>query len=206
MSMRRLVSWTLIALLAWPPGALAQQQTGNDSTLLIDRGSTGTMSPAVGAATRAQSDPFTGAATLGFELRVPPGTGGMQPALALAYNNQRRADSWVGYGWSLSLGSIRRSLKRGVPSYDDAKALRQSPVGSIDAPERSRRRAQGVDVAPRNELLRPWEETLMRSSLLKQFDRDQAAHHSARFPSVRAAKVRLGASPSAAAVQSSSRI
>ena len=45
----------------------------------------------------------------------------MQPELALAYNNQDRSDSWVGYGWALSLGSIRRSVKRGVPTYDDAR-------------------------------------------------------------------------------------
>jgi hypothetical protein len=120
MLLRRAISFVLVGTLLWSPAARAQT-TEDPSTVLINRGpgtglvSSGATIPPV------QGDPFTGAATFALPLVVPPGTGGMQPQLALAYNNQVRSDSWVGYGWNLSLGSIRRSLKRGVPTYDDAR-------------------------------------------------------------------------------------
>lgn len=62
--------------------------------------------------------PQTGDFTWSYPLRVPPGPGGLQPDLALAYssssvdgrtsatNNQA---SWVGDGWDLSAGYVERS-------------------------------------------------------------------------------------------------
>jgi hypothetical protein len=43
----------------------------------------------------------------------------MQPKVALSYASSPRSDSWVGYGWQLGFGAIQRSLKEGVPAYDD---------------------------------------------------------------------------------------
>ncbi len=118
--LRRALTLLLVGLMLWPSNGRAQT-TEDPSTVLIGRGSSTGVAGSGVATPQVASDPFTGAATFTFPLVVPPGTGGMQPTLALAYNNQQRADSWVGYGWGLSLGSIRRSLKRGVPTYDDAR-------------------------------------------------------------------------------------
>ena len=70
-----------------------------------------------GGVFQATSDPFTGAAQLNFPIEVAPGTNGVQPTLALAYSSSGQAPSWVGKGWSLELGSVQRTLKRGVPNY-----------------------------------------------------------------------------------------
>ena len=56
---------------------------------------------------------FTGAATSSFPIEVPAGRLGIAPALALTYNSYQQ-NGWVGVGWSLDLGSIQRSTKRGV--------------------------------------------------------------------------------------------
>src|SRR5689334_23255562 len=60
---------------------------------------------------------FTGAFTYAYPLAVPPGRAGLQPSLALAYNSQA-SNGWLGVGWDLSVGSIQRSTKNGVPKYD----------------------------------------------------------------------------------------
>src|SRR6266568_2463311 len=62
---------------------------------------------------------FTGAFTYNFPIEVPPGISGMQPELSLDYNSMLQ-NGWVGVGWDLSLGSIQRSVRNGVPKYDDS--------------------------------------------------------------------------------------
>lgn len=64
---------------------------------------------------------FAGEATYSIPIVVPDNAGGVQPNLALRYSSHAAAQSsWVGAGWSLELGNISRSLKRGVPTYDNA--------------------------------------------------------------------------------------
>ncbi|RPI79750.1 MAG: hypothetical protein EHM45_01695, partial [Desulfobacteraceae bacterium] len=56
---------------------------------------------------------FTGSAGYKVPIAVPPGRNGLAPSLALTYNSYRGL-SWVGMGWDLNLGCIRRSTKRSV--------------------------------------------------------------------------------------------
>ncbi len=70
-----------------------------------------------------QVDSFMGSANLGILIQVPPGRGGIQPNVALSYSSSNRGLSLAGVGWSLDLGSIQRSTKKGVPSYDDSKDI-----------------------------------------------------------------------------------
>ena len=70
--------------------------------------------PSVAAIQSFQPDLFTGRATTGIPIAVPPGRKGMQPALGLAYSSSGR-NSWVGTGWGLDLGYIERSTKNGPP-------------------------------------------------------------------------------------------
>lgn len=85
-----------------------------------------------GMITAFQNDLQTGAATGAYPIEVPPGPGGFQPKISLQYNsgavdemkNKRDVGSWIGIGWSLSLGSIsydevnnRYSLELNGTSY-----------------------------------------------------------------------------------------
>src|SRR5215831_16444837 len=63
---------------------------------------------------------YTGAFTYTYPIAVPPGRHGVQPELNLVYNSQAN-NGWLGIGWDLSVGSIQRSAKNGVPIYDDTK-------------------------------------------------------------------------------------
>jgi hypothetical protein len=63
---------------------------------------------------------FTGAFTYSYPVAVPPGRRGIQPNLSLLYNSQAQ-NGWVGMGWNLSLGSIQRSTKNGIPTYNDSQ-------------------------------------------------------------------------------------
>ncbi len=74
---------------------------------------------------------FSGAATYSYPLELPPGPGGLQPELALAYNSQvvdgageTTQASWVGMGWLLETGSITRNMN-GTSDYlyDDTFTL-----------------------------------------------------------------------------------
>jgi hypothetical protein len=67
-------------------------------------------------------DLYRGDARLSLPLRVPPGTGGLTPALSLVYGSGQ-GDGPLGVGWSLQLGfppSIERSTRNGAPAYTDA--------------------------------------------------------------------------------------
>ncbi len=59
---------------------------------------------------------FSGSASYSYAFELPPGTGGLTPALALVYSSSA-GHSEVGYGWSLTLGAIERSTRFGVPDY-----------------------------------------------------------------------------------------
>lgn len=72
-----------------------------------------------------QVSQFTGAATYGMSLWVPPGPGGLQPSLNLSYNSQtvddataRTQASWIGMGWSFNAGYISR-IMNGTPDDPD---------------------------------------------------------------------------------------
>jgi hypothetical protein len=55
----------------------------------------------------------TGAFTQSFSLDIPPGRNGLQPDVTLDYSSQRTQDSYVGYGWQLSIPYIQRLNKTG---------------------------------------------------------------------------------------------
>jgi RHS repeat-associated protein len=100
------------------PGPVARAASSDASTLPSARGLAPEADAAIGASP--SLDPFRGAASFEIPLRAPLGTGGMTPSLALRYSSQARGDSWVGFGWSLGLPAITRSLEAGTPAWDDA--------------------------------------------------------------------------------------
>jgi RHS repeat-associated protein len=112
------------------------------STLVGERGATGIHVPSAGSGA-ASADRLTGAAAFSYPIAVPPGTGGMQPSVRLQYSSSTGGSSWVGVGWSLGFGTIQRSLRRGVPSYENAR-----DVFELDGQELVRLGSTGVDPAP----------------------------------------------------------
>lgn len=113
---RRCIS--LVTALALVVGQLTVPPVMEASHLGSSTASAGSAPPPSVAATQSfQPDLFTGRATTGIPIAVPPGRKGMQPALGLAYSSSGR-NSWVGTGWGLDLGFIERSTKNGPPRYD----------------------------------------------------------------------------------------
>ncbi len=58
----------------------------------------------------------TGAASLGYDLVLPPGRGGVAPDLTLGYTSGDDT-SWLGTGWDLSVGAISVDAAFGAPRY-----------------------------------------------------------------------------------------
>ncbi|HLD27479.1 MAG TPA: toxin TcdB middle/N-terminal domain-containing protein, partial [Patescibacteria group bacterium] len=81
-----------------------QQETSAYNNFKKDKGLSGDL----------RIDQFSGAAVYNYALTAPQGRNGLQPSLNLYYNSHNRSiDSWVGQGWSLSLGAITRSTRKG---------------------------------------------------------------------------------------------
>ena len=73
-----------------------------------------------------QTDLHTGASQVTVPIEVPPGRGGLTPNLTLAYNsnlvNEMKTSlsqaSWVGTGWDLGIGAVRKVfVEGGSPRY-----------------------------------------------------------------------------------------
>ncbi|MCX5697566.1 MAG: FG-GAP-like repeat-containing protein [Candidatus Omnitrophica bacterium] len=64
-------------------------------------------------------DIFTGRAQLSIPISIPRGKRDISPQLTIAYQSGN-GTGVVGVGWSLDLGSIARSTKKGVPKYDSS--------------------------------------------------------------------------------------
>jgi hypothetical protein len=134
--LRPVLSLLLAAQLGWPPGAAASLTDG--STQLSNRQGTGKTEPSFGGPL-GSSDAFTGTARFSVPMVLPPGTGGIQPALELSYSSGNRSDSWVGYGWTLGFGSIQRTLEDGVPCLVVEPVCTTPPVCPPIRPARRRR-------------------------------------------------------------------
>jgi RHS repeat-associated protein len=85
-----------------------------------------------------QVSQFTGAATYAMPIWVPPGPGGLQPDLTLAYNSQvvdsalmKTQASWVGMGWSLDTGYVERNTNGTDNTADDTYSIVAGGISSM---------------------------------------------------------------------------
>ncbi|MBI5201473.1 MAG: hypothetical protein HY925_07815 [Elusimicrobia bacterium] len=101
------ISRLILAALISPPLLFAGEQAGPNPSNLTPTGTQGVSL-------------FTGAFTYSYPLVVPPGRREFQPDLTLTYNSQAQ-NGWLGLGWDLGVGNIRRSTRNGMPTYDDSQ-------------------------------------------------------------------------------------
>jgi len=59
-----------------------------------------------------------GGAELGYPIKIPAGRNGMQPQLAIQYNNEG-GNGWLGLGWNLNVPAVTLDTRWGVPLFDD---------------------------------------------------------------------------------------
>lgn len=65
------------------------------------------------------ADLFTGSLKLNIPISLPAGKRDILPPLNIVYSSSN-TNGLLGVGWSLELGLINRSLKKGVPKYDSS--------------------------------------------------------------------------------------
>jgi RHS repeat-associated protein len=81
-----------------------------------------------GLATPAELDLFSGQVSYSVPFKVPA-AGGLSPSIALAYSGAL-GNGPAGIGWALSAPAIRRSLRQGVPRYDQRDELTIEGIAS----------------------------------------------------------------------------
>ncbi|PIQ86896.1 MAG: hypothetical protein COV74_02960 [Candidatus Omnitrophica bacterium CG11_big_fil_rev_8_21_14_0_20_45_26] len=81
-------------------------------------GSLGKIQNSQGPSQSFQTDLFTGRGQTGVSIFTPPGRGGLTPQVVLGYSSSG-GNGWMGMGWSFEAGYIQRSIKEGVPTYND---------------------------------------------------------------------------------------
>jgi RHS repeat-associated protein len=74
--------------------------------------------PITSSANTIEPQYFSGQLGGSYPVSLPPGRGGMSPALSLEYTSGA-GNGWLGVGWSLVVGSIERQTKSGVNYADD---------------------------------------------------------------------------------------
>ncbi|HKX61304.1 MAG TPA: toxin TcdB middle/N-terminal domain-containing protein, partial [Verrucomicrobiae bacterium] len=76
----------------------------------------------------------TGTAKYGLAVKLPPGTAGHDPSLALSYDGGG-GNGPLGYGWSLSLPHIQRRSDKGIPTYGEPLGVQRPDTFITDSRE-----------------------------------------------------------------------
>jgi len=79
-----------------------------------------------------QVEPYSGSAGLSIPIAVPSGRAGIQPNLSLSYSSSNRQLGNAGVGWTLDLGSIQISTKKGTPKYDGTDIFTMAKAGGTE--------------------------------------------------------------------------
>jgi RHS repeat-associated protein len=121
---RRLAPALVCALIAGPARAqVAPTASASATTVTLPSGP----GSVAGLASPAELDVFSGQVGYSVPIRVPT-AGGLSPSIALTYSGAL-GNGPLGIGWTLGAPAIRRSLKGGVPRYDDRDELTIEGVG-----------------------------------------------------------------------------
>ncbi len=82
-----------------------------------------------GLAASPELDAFSGQVRYAIPIELPKAARGFAPSLALTYAGEL-GNGPLGIGWTLGLPEVRRSLRRGVPSYTDDDELELAGIGA----------------------------------------------------------------------------
>lgn len=101
-----------------PAGVIPAVQGGGDLKLSAFSATEGFSDEGLGNFSGTlKTDPHSGIPQVVVPFVIPEGRGGITPRINLSWSSTG-GGSPVGWGWSLELGSITRSLKEGVPHYN----------------------------------------------------------------------------------------
>ena len=85
-----------------------------------------------------------GDANVSYPIKIPAGRKGMQPQIAIQYNNEG-GNGWLGQGWNISTPSVGIDTKWGVPSFN---ANEESEIYSINGEQLMYPKQAGKDWMP----------------------------------------------------------
>lgn len=74
-------------------------------------------------------DPSSGTAAVTIPIEVAQGRGGIQPSVNLLYNSSS-GNGFLGVGWTLEMGSISRSTRKGTPKFNNTDTFVLTQAGS----------------------------------------------------------------------------
>jgi RHS repeat-associated protein len=128
MQLSRLLATAVLAVLSAIPPAHAGRPVAGSVTperLKVPSGP----SSVRGLADEPSVDPFMAQLDYQVPIELPPGLGGLMPALALTYSGAL-GNGPLGIGWTLAESKIERSTRLGVPRFNDSDTLEISGVAS----------------------------------------------------------------------------
>jgi hypothetical protein len=95
--------------------ALVGTRVDADTTTSVGDGGGEADGPFAGLLQAPEANLFSGALSHVIPIRIPPGRKNATPDLKLVYSSLGGGSGLLGEGWSLPLGSVERSTKRGTP-------------------------------------------------------------------------------------------
>ena len=85
-----------------------------------------------------------GDANISYPIKIPAGRKGMQPQIAIQYNNEG-GNGWLGQGWNISTPSVSIDTKWGVPTFNPTE---ESEIYSINGEQLMYPKRNGADWMP----------------------------------------------------------
>jgi YD repeat-containing protein len=108
-----LISGSALLAQSSQPGPSATGVTVRASAFLSSSADRNAGNPTGGGSHSTYPDLFTGNLTSTLNLTTPSGRHSVQPTLCLVYSGSN-SNGWIGKGWSLDFGTIRRNSKNGI--------------------------------------------------------------------------------------------
>ncbi len=85
-----------------------------------------------------------GDANVSYPIKIPAGRKGLQPQIAIQYNNEG-GNGWLGQGWNISMPSVSIDTKWGVPTFNPTE---ESEIYTLNGEQLMYPKQNGADWMP----------------------------------------------------------